>query len=170
MSEFQQAVDQFRRAVSRAIATCQSIPIEAWNGTPDQPISFGEILEHMAIANGLTGRRLRAMASRDEDKNFVSALEDDEIPHVFWRGAEPPNLAVPTGTWTDRDHAIERFRVGTSELIELAFTDCGDMRKKGEPHPKFGPLDGVQWALFAAAHTERHRSEMIGLLEQGSIS
>lgn len=166
MSEFQQAVDQFRRAVSRAIATCQSIPIEAWNGTPDQPISFGEILEHMAIANGLTGRRLQAIARIAEDDNFASALEDDEIPHVFWRGAEPPNLAVPTGTWTDRDEAIERFRSSMSELIDLASTECGDMRKKGEIHPIFGPLDGVQWALFAAAHTERHRSEMIGLLGQ----
>jgi len=166
MGEFQQAVDQFRRAVSRTIATCQSIPSELWNGTPEQPASFGEILEHMAIANGLTGKRLKAIATRTEDADFSSVLEDDEIPHVFWRAAEPPNLAVPTGTWTDRDEAIERFRVGTLELIDLTSEDCGNMRKKGEPHPVFGPMDGVQWALFAAAHTERHRSEMIGLLKR----
>lgn len=166
MGEFQQAIDQFQRAVSRTIATCQSIPDEMWNGTPEQPASFGEILEHMAIANGLTGKRLKAIAGRAEDDNFASVLEDDEIPHVFWRGAEPPNLAVPTGTWTNRDEAIEWFRLGTSELIDLSSADCGNMRKKGEVHPVFGPLDGVQWALFAAAHTERHRSEMIGLLKR----
>jgi hypothetical protein len=31
-----------------------------------------------------------------------------------------------------------------------------DLRGHGLPHPIFGTFDGVQWILFAAAHTDNH--------------
>ena len=34
------------------------------------------------------------------------------------------------------------------------------------PHPVFGLMDGLQWVLFAAAHTERHRAQLIGLIKR----
>jgi hypothetical protein len=43
-----------------------------------------------------------------------------------------------------------------------------DLRAIGTPHPVFGLLDGVQWLLFAGAHTERHRAQLIGLVKLAS--
>jgi hypothetical protein len=31
----------------------------------------------------------------------------------------------------------------------------------GAPHPAFGLLDGEQWLLFASAHLERHRAQLL---------
>jgi len=33
-----------------------------------------------------------------------------------------------------------------------------DLRAYGVAHPVFGLMNGMQWVLFAAAHTERHRA------------
>jgi DinB superfamily len=166
VTEFQHALVLFERAANRAILTCQAIPTELWQGSASRSDSFADVLEHMAIANELTSRRFKTLIGRESDESFSSSVEDDEIPHLFWRAPEPPGLAVPTGTWNDQDEAIERFRVGAASLAELAKGEYGDMRRKGDRHPIFGFLDGVQWALFAAAHTERHRAGILGQLSQ----
>jgi hypothetical protein len=38
-----------------------------------------------------------------------------------------------------------------------------DLRAHGLPHPVFGVFDGVQWILFAAAHTDSHLPQLRAL-------
>lgn len=106
---------------------------------------------------------LASLLKAPEGESPYAVIDDAEVPHLFERATEPPGIAEPTGEWRDRGQALERFQESGRRLSDLADKCEGDMRMKGAPHPIFGPLDGVQWAQFAAAHNERHRSEIIGL-------
>jgi hypothetical protein len=44
-----------------------------------------------------------------------------------------------------------------------------DLRGYAAPHLVMGQLDGVQWLLFAAAHTERHTRQIIELRQAGGF-
>ena len=161
--DFGQAGRLFQRAAARVVETCSPVSEQVWCGGTDGH-RICDIVEHMAISNGLFARRLEAMIAAPPHGGRCSQLEDDEVPFLFERAVEPPGLAEPTGTWINRNEAVERYGKSARAFIELSARAVGDMRSKGSPHPLFGTLDGVQWIIFAAAHNERHRSEIIGLL------
>jgi hypothetical protein len=120
--------------------------------------------------------RIEAQAQlRDAAARFVASCADvSDGQWVFqpspaaWsmaqRGDEPPNVATPSGAWTDRQLAIERFDANAGTLLEWADGTDADLRAVGLEHPVFGLLDGVQWLHFAEAHIERHRAQLLGLV------
>lgn len=161
MNDFLAAIQAFEDAARRASATFAAISDEAWTA-PAAKGPLVDIVEHMAISNDLFRARVEKLTVEPERPSACAVLEDGEIPHLFERAAEPPGVAQPTGTWHDRREAIRRFDASAQMLAEAARRASGDMRRRSARHPLFGPLDGVQWMAFAAAHTERHRSEIIG--------
>lgn len=163
MNDFIDSIRIFEGAISRTLQTCSALSADAWNTPQAGRFSIAEVVEHMALSNGLFERRLASILAGVGGDCLYAQLDDAEIPHLFERAAEPPGIAEPSGKWRDRDAALARFEESARAVSALASRDTGDLRTKGAPHPIFGPLDGVQWALFAAAHNERHRSEIIGL-------
>lgn len=164
MSAYRSALASFERAVARTVLTCSDVSPDEWiaHPRPDRH-SMSEVLEHMSLSNELFRARLEKIRAAPIASQRYSALEDDEIPHLFERVDEPPGIAEPSGTWRDPKEAIRRFQESAAGVMACADVDEEFVRMRGAPHPLFGPLDSVQWALFAAAHTERHRSEIIGL-------
>jgi hypothetical protein len=125
--------------------------------------SASEITEHVTIANiGIHARLAKGL----EPLASPASVADDEIPYLFYRGDEPPNVAAPTGSWTEVDGAIDAFADSAARLISWRAETDHDLRACGASHPVFGVLDAYQWLLFAQAHTERHRAEFIGLVSR----
>lgn len=89
-------------------------------------------------------------------------MTDDEIPYLFYRGDEPPNVSQPTGAWTEIDAAVTALSTSADALIDWYRETDLDLRAWGAAHPVFGVLDAHQWLLFAQAHTERHRAQVVG--------
>ena len=54
------------------------------------------------------------------------------------------------------------FDARAQAVVDFASETELDLREHGCSHPIFGVLDGAQWLLFAGAHTERHRRQLIG--------
>jgi hypothetical protein len=162
MGEFRDAIAAFDAATRRAVQTCASVPAGLWVQKDRSGTSMSEVVEHMALSNGLFLQRLEKILASPGGSDPYAQLEDAEIPHLFGRVDEPPGIAEPTGTWSDRDDALRSLEASAAPLVALS-NSAGDFRRRGARHPLFGPLDGVQWALFAEAHTERHRSELIGM-------
>lgn len=122
---------------------------------------MGQIAEHVALANERILERLHTLSWSEGHAPDVS---DDEIPYLFYRMDDPPQLAVPSGSWTTwTEHAL-RFRASLNAIGQWAFDAGPDLRRRGAAHPAFGWLDGAQWLLFAGAHVERHRSQLIGMI------
>ena len=161
MDAFEAAMGGYRDAARRFLVTCSGLSNAAWAEPRAGHHSIAEIAEHVAISNALFAAVLRRL-TRAADSDAASPLEDGEIAHLFERTVEPPGLAAPTGSWTDRQNALPRI-AASFEAATAPHAGGPNMRRRIAPHPLFGPMDGVQWALFAAAHTERHRSEIIKL-------
>jgi hypothetical protein len=151
------------RALDRFNETCEAASMEEWSHRPsDTSWCIGDVAEHVSIANAGFGDLLSMLAT-GPDVARGCALLDEEIPFLFERVGDPGDLARPTGTFASDRSTFREFADGAARLRLLASRANDDLRSRALPHPFFGPLDGIQWLLFAAAHTERHRSQVIGL-------
>jgi len=158
------AVANMRKASERFLAEGATASAAQWTFRPAPgQWSMAEVTEHVAIANqgilGLLSRRLRA----SELGASTPDVTDDEMPYLFYRGEEPENVGTPTGSWTARQEAAKAFGASVQPILDWADAADFDLRKCGIAHPVFGLMDGVQWLLFAVAHTERHRAQLVGL-------
>ena len=155
---------QVREATERFVAECARATDGQWlfRPTPTQ-WSMAHVTEHVAISNGNIRQMLTKRLLDSPIGGRATDVVDVEIPYLFYRGDEPPNVATPTGDWTNRETAMEALSASARAILEWAGGVNADLRTVGIAHPVFGLLDGVQWLLFAAAHTERHRAQLIGL-------
>lgn len=156
---------QFLRAASERFAgECAKATPNQWKHRPaGDGWSMGDVAEHVTIVN-------RNMATRLDKLHPLSGhkpdIIDEEIPYLFYRGDEPPNIAAPSGSWTAwADHAQE-YRQSVAGI--LTWRPTADLRSIGAVHPIFGLLDGVQWLMFSGSHTERHRAQLIGLMREAN--
>jgi hypothetical protein len=66
----------------------------------------------------------------------------------------------PTGRWATQAECTAAFIEGDEQLKRWFTGVTDDLRLVGTVHPVLGMLDGVQWLLFLAAHTERHTRQV----------
>jgi hypothetical protein len=157
------AAEQVRTATQRFVAVCAGIKQSQWTFRPaDTPWSMGHVTEHVAVSNRNICQLLTKRLLDNPTGGAPTAVIDAEIPYLFYRGEEPPNVATPSGGWTHAE-AVEALDTSARSILEWAAAVDTDLRTVGIAHPVFGLFDGLQWLLFVAAHTERHRSQLIGL-------
>jgi hypothetical protein len=156
-------IDFLTAAAARFEKQCEGATELEWAFRPRPGTwSMGDVAEHVTIATQNISKRFRTLTPLVKAPDVV----DEEIPYLFYRGDEPPNVATPTGTWSRwADHA-EAFRAAVAAVRAAASTDA--LRAHGAAHPLFGTLDGMQWLMFAGAHIERHRAQLIGLAREAS--
>ena len=151
--------DELSEASARLVATAESLGDDVWTFRDDvSSWSPAEVVEHVVLVNRLGKRRLTTLSP----KVGAASIADRDIPYLFYQGDEPMGLAHPSGEFPDRGAALHALEGATTDLIG-ALDLAQDLRTRGAIHPLFGLLDGVQWALFYAAHMDRHRAEFIGL-------
>lgn len=162
MDDRAHAVAALHDAAARFLGTARVSP-EQWLFSPPGAWSLSQITEHVAIScENIAGLLAAHLAGRSIERGATGVL-DVEIPYLFYRGDEPPNVAAPSGTWSDPDDAAHRLAASVAAIASWADATALDLRSVGVRHPVFGVLDGVQWLLFAAAHLERHRAQALGL-------
>jgi DinB superfamily len=157
-----------RLSADRFIDAVVGMTDEQWSYRPrNGGWTASEVTEHVTIANRniflLLEKRLESPVPG------LQGVSDDEIPYLFYRGDEPPDVAAPTGIWTDIAAAAKALDASADDLATWANTTELDLRAHGVVHPAFGALDAHQWLLFAHAHTERHRAQVIGLERQAGF-
>jgi len=161
------ATQLFRDATARFVEQCGLASATQWNFRPKpQAWSMGDVAEHVSIANRGIFNRLSKSLLASPIAGRAADILDVEIPYLFYRGDEPPTIATPTGTWTSWREAQTMFKESAIPLVKWAEEVSIDLRTYGVAHPVFGLMDGMQWVLFAAAHTERHRAQLIGLMRE----
>lgn len=164
MNEKPAAEQQIREAMARFLGELAPASPAQWQFRPSPTQwSMADVAEHVAIANRNIHQRLSERLLDSPVAGRALGVIDVEIPFLFYRGDEPPNIATPTGALADPGAAREALDAGARAILQWADGVDADLRAVGLPHPVFGLLDGVQWLLFAGAHVERHRAQIIGL-------
>jgi len=125
--------------------------------------SIAEVVEHLALIEDMVLGILAKIGDApagpaDRDPKQVDAFILAKMPDRSEKAQAPPQ-ATPTARWTPAA-TLEHFRESRARTATIARSTT-DLRGHVIPHPAFGPLDGYEWVLAVAAHSERHTKQIL---------
>jgi hypothetical protein len=136
-----------------------------WNFKPaPDRWSVAEVVEHLALIEGFVvqnvlGQLEKAPApAADRDSKQVDAMILTKVPDRSTKFQAPPG-ATPTGRWTPAG-ALDHFLTGRAQTTAI-LKSTPDLRRHTIDHPVFGTMDGYEWVLAVAAHSERHTKQIL---------
>jgi DinB superfamily len=146
------------------IAATKDLSEAQWKfkAAPDK-WSVAETLEHITLGEDymfgyVTDTVMKAPAGApDRDVAKMDAMVLQMVPDRSNKRQAPPPL-VPTGRWTPAE-TLAHFLKSRQRTIEF-LQSTPDLRAHVSDSP-LGPLDGYEWLLFIAAHSERHTKQML---------
>jgi hypothetical protein len=133
--------------------------------------SIAEIVEHMVVAQELILGPIREQLAKapvisERDNKHVDAIVENQIPDRTSK-FQAPEILRPTGRWTPAV-AMDRLSKNYAQLLEY-LEKTPDLRQHAVDAPplkavskgEYETMDGYQWILTAAAHTERHTKQIL---------
>ena len=139
-----------------------------WNfKTAPERWSVGEVVHHLALAEpfifGMQQKLLSGPAATPEQL-AAAAGKDDMIRKVIpdrTKKAQAPEPLQPAkdAKLGSQSEIVAAFRDARTKTIAYAASTKDDLRSRVSDSP-LGPLDGYQWLLFTAAHSERHLAQL----------
>ena len=139
---------------------------EQWNfkQAPDR-WSVAEVAEHIAAAEDLlygmvTGQVMKAPARpAGEDVKTIDQMVLTGVPDRSHK-AQAPEPLKPTNRFGSPEATLKHFQESRQKTIDfLEKTD--DLRAHATDSPMGKKLDGYEWLLFIAAHSERHTKQIV---------
>lgn len=143
----------------------KGLTAEQWNfkQAPDR-WSVAEVAEHIAAAEDLlfgmiTTQVMKAPARpAGEDVKAVDQMVLTGVPDRSHK-AQAPEPLKPTNRFGSPEAALKHFQESRQKTIDfLQKTD--DLRAHASDSPLGKKLDGYEWLLFIAAHSERHTKQI----------
>jgi hypothetical protein len=159
------AVERFEGSTRSFLDALDGGSERTWRVRPSgEEWSLAETVEHVVLTNRSVCARLQQLlaaplpsgAPRFDDAAITSRMFETA-------GPPPPGLSEPKGRFATRADGIAALIEVRDELVAWARTATADLRAHGLPHPVFGLFDGVQWIMFAAAHTDNHLPQLRAL-------
>jgi hypothetical protein len=165
-AEREYAVAYLERTKSALMDAVGSLGEAQWFFKPGpEEWSAAECVEHLSITEGQLLRTIRKAASGPPSPEEVlkacagrEAVIEKKVPRRGFK-AKAPEGARP-GACTNPAEVVARFVATRDATIEYARSTTDGIRERTFPHFVFGPLDGYQWLIFMAAHTERHLAQL----------
>jgi uncharacterized damage-inducible protein DinB len=74
--------------------------------------------------------------------------------------AQSPEAVLPTGRFATLEEALEQFNAGRTRSIQFAEGRCDDLYCLASEHPRFGPMNGVEFLIIIAGHSRRHGAQI----------
>jgi hypothetical protein len=127
---------------------------EAW--------SITGIVEHLSILERKILRMLQTKLAQAELAPELDADSErrDELvsrrTESRLKKLDAPDAVRPTGRYPNVREALNVFDAARQTTIDYAKSEPPFLRGRYLPHMAGGLLDGYQWLLLLAAHTERH--------------
>lgn len=127
--------------------------------------SVAEVAEHIAAAEdllrGLIIEKVMTAPSRPAGED-VAALDQMVLKGVSDRSQkkQAPEPLKPTNRFGSPDATLKHFveaRTSTEDLLKKT----PDLREHAIDSPLGKKLDGYEWILFIAAHSERHTKQIL---------
>ena len=125
--------------------------------------SVAEVLEHITVTEGLVQGILDKLPQAPAPEAGFDAKKADAavIAKMTDRSAkfQAPEVLHPAARWTPQE-TLEHFLAARAQTAAKLQSMPG-LRAHVIPHPVFGPIDGYEWVLLAAAHSARHTQQIL---------
>jgi hypothetical protein len=157
------------RSRARLQAAVRRVPVEAWGErAADGRWTASEILEHLALAEWSVIEFVRGTLLTLPPSAALGRVVDDTqvLRAATDRGTrmEAPERLRPIGRGRRPAALYASVDVARDAALALVGGAGGALRERVAPHPHLGLLDGAQWLLFLAGHTERHAAQLDALV------
>lgn len=158
-------LESSRQIISVAL---EGMSAEQSNFKPESKIwSPTEVVEHLILIEDFLMGILRQTLEKSKPVPETEKLPDpSEMDAAILKSvpdrsqkAQAPEQAVPKGNYRNWEEAYREFSAKRLQTIEFVQKTKVDLRRYRLQTPQ-GVLDGHQWLLFLAAHTERHQYQI----------
>lgn len=142
------------------LAAITGLSEEQWRFKPDAGTwSIAEVAEHLTAVETFVPMMIQARILSSEP--ITETLESNDLAlqtRVAGRRnkVQAAEMARPKGRFQHQEELIAAYCAARDKTIAYARTTQDDLRHHTGVHPTLGVLDGYQWLLFLAAHTDRH--------------
>lgn len=145
------------------VAFCATLAPEDWRRKRGSDWSPAEVLEHLAILEGLVSARLTKTLSDPAEPNWRERTADKEgtlhLAASRENKVQAPPVSHPKGQ-SDPAQLLREFGAAREVMIGLAKNSARELEQRTREHPVFGVCNGRQWLELCAHHTERHLQQM----------
>ncbi|HEX4169035.1 MAG TPA: DinB family protein [Bryobacteraceae bacterium] len=144
------------------VASTTTLSSSQWDFRPSTSCwSIAGIVEHLALIENRVHATIANMGNAPDAADLGEQVQKDDfilaaVPDRSTKGQAPPPVC-PARRWSGPE-ALAQFVTSREQTIELLSAPF--LRGHVVPHPFFGPWDGYQWILAAAAHTARHTEQV----------
>src|SRR5450759_608561 len=151
---------------SAAVAELEGLTEEEWRRRPaPDRWSIAECAEHITVAELPLAKFLAvsATAQPSEEERREIRGKDDFVRQFLRdrsRRDEAPERIRPKGRFSTREDTIRAFEERRAANLAWVRETSEPLRDRFAPHPFAGVIDGYQWILFLAAHTDRHAEQI----------
>jgi hypothetical protein len=159
-------VAELEAGAARLHTALASVPDARWTARPAPGAwSAAEIVEHLILVEQGIGRLLaERLPAAPDDPDPAPEVMEARIRAVMGNRAEirvtSPEPYAPTGRWPTPAALREAMAATRAATLAFARTTTIPLRARRAPHPRLGPLDGVQWLVFTGAHADRHLEQL----------
>jgi hypothetical protein len=155
-------LDVLTASAARFRAATQGLTAAQWKHKPaPDKWSPADLAEHIALSEEVLPRLARkalgepamprdAAQVREQDAEIIDSMKDDA-----WHGNASESIR-PKHTFPDGSAAAASFLERRARTMDYVRDTEEPLREHTFPHPAYGPLDGYQWLLMLAHHTDRH--------------
>jgi hypothetical protein len=136
-----------------------------WNFKPGPDRwSVAEITEHIAAAEDLLRQQIQDRVLKAPPRTAsedVKAIDDFVLKAIPDRSkkAQAPEPLRPTNRFGSPKGSLQHFQQSRATTISF-LKSTRDLRQHASDSPLGKKLDGYEWVLFIAAHSERHTKQI----------
>jgi len=146
----------------------RGLTVAQWRFQPaPETWSVAECAEHIAVVEDRVFTLVQNMASGPEalPEEMAQAEGKEElilkrVPSRV-RKTPAPAAMLPANRWPAPEDLIAQLIQVRDRTIAFARSMDGRLRYRIAPHFALGALNGEQWLLFVAAHSERHVNQIM---------
>ncbi len=160
-----QAIKYLEQTRAGVIAATKGLTEAQWNFKPaTNKWSVAEVTEHIAAAEDflrdmITNKVMTAPGRTNaEDVKALDAMVLKMIPDRSHKVSAPEPLQ-PNNRFGSTKDSLKHFRASRAQTIAFLKT-TEDLRGHAMNSPLGKQLDGYEWVLFLAAHSERHTKQI----------
>lgn len=163
--EINKAVKYLEKTRADVLAATRGLSEAQWNFKPaTNRWSVAEVTEHIAAAEDFLMVMIREKVMKAPARtNAVDVIAIDEL--VLQRipdrsvKAQAPEPLQPNNRFGSPKDSLKHFQESRAKTVEFVKT-TKDLRQHAADSPLGKQLDGYEWVLFIAAHSERHTKQI----------